>query len=630
MRTKVTLVLVFLNVALFFFIFKFERGWRTERASLEARRRVLGPETADIRSLRIAGPGLATIALRRTGADWSLTEPLEWPANPHAVSRIVNELQFLEHESSFTVRDLEKSGQSLADYGLANPRLAVTFTSGEAASREVTLHLGDETKAGNLLYILSADSQRVHVVNLSLARSLTLPLAELRADTLFTIPVFEARSLTLQNAANLRVRLRREGGNRWSFEAPIIARANKTATELAINALNTLRVRSFTAPGAEPASGAAPTLRITLEGNNRRETLILGTELGTTAIAEGATGGGAARPDTEFAAALEGKSAAFTVAFPGALLDLLRNAQETLRDTRILEFEPVSVTGVTLAAPNRPELSLQRDSAAPADAPWQLVRRDPAQGPQTQPADPATVQRLLAQLSGLSALRFQSDAPSDADLENWGFNQPEREITLTVAASPTATRTLRLQIGVTTPRDGRAYARLAGERFVYAVAPAILDETVVSPLAYRERRLRELPATAAIAALRITDRQNGAVLVERRLADEPAGSPLAELAAQLRTIRARRFAADTFTETNMVGGEDRPWRYVAEVTVTLPAGTGTETETETWHFTERVGGTLQLGGSDRLDATFELEQPLIDALWRVTYGDRDPGPPAAP
>ena len=70
-------------------------------------------------------------------------------------------------------------------------------------------------------------------------------------------------------------------------------------------------------------------------------------------------------------------------------------------------------------------------------------------------------------------------------------------------------------------------------------------------------------------------------------------------------------------------------RVVSAVSA-LPAGTGTETETETWHFTERVGGTLQLGGSDRLDATFELEQPLIDALWRVTYGDRDPGPPAAP
>ena len=34
MRTKVTLVLLFLNVVLFFFIFHFERDWRTERGEL--------------------------------------------------------------------------------------------------------------------------------------------------------------------------------------------------------------------------------------------------------------------------------------------------------------------------------------------------------------------------------------------------------------------------------------------------------------------------------------------------------------------------------------------------------------------------------------------------------------------
>ncbi|MBP9914090.1 MAG: DUF4340 domain-containing protein, partial [Opitutaceae bacterium] len=134
MRTKVTLVLLFLNVALFFFIFGYERNWRTERASLEARRRVLGAETADIRTLEISGPGLTTLKLARAGEDWSLTAPLGWPANPHAVTRIVNELQFLEHVSSFSVKDLEKNGQSLADYGLAQPKLSVTFTSGESGA----------------------------------------------------------------------------------------------------------------------------------------------------------------------------------------------------------------------------------------------------------------------------------------------------------------------------------------------------------------------------------------------------------------------------------------------------------------------------------------------------------------
>jgi hypothetical protein len=632
MRTKVTLALLFLNVALFFFIFKFERGWRTERASLEARRKVLPPEAADIRTLQISGPGLTTVKLNRQGEEWSLTEPINWPANPHAVSRIVNELQFLEHETSFTVADLQKSGQSLADYGLAQPRLTVTFAA--ATGEPVSLRVGDETKVGNRLYVLSPDGTRVHVVNLSLARSLALTVEELRADTVLTIPVFEVRSLNLQTAANLRVRVRREAG-RWAFEAPIITRANKTATELTLNALTGLRVRSFVPKAAgDVLPGANPSLRITLEGNNRRETLILGAELGTTAIPESATNAApasGAQPDVEYYAMLEGKSAVFTVAMPAGLLKILRNAQEDLRETRILDFEPGAVTALTLTTPNQPELALQRlEGATGTDAPWQIVHRNATAGPQTQPADPKAVQRLLEQLTLLSAKKFQSDAPSDADLEAWGFNQPEREITVALAAAQNAPTTLKLQIGLATPRDGKAYARLSTERFVYTVDPAILTEATVSPLAYRERLLRELPAAATITSLKLTDLSNHTTLLEKNPATEPADAPLVALAAQLRAVRARRFVLDQFPTKVAVGGEERPWRYQLDTTVALPGGTGQQTETYSLFFTERVGGTLQLGGSPEFAAVFELEQPLLDVLWQLIYGPKDPGAPASP
>lgn len=636
MRTKVTLVLLFLNVALFFFIFKFERGWRTERASLEARRKVLPPEAADIRSLEISGPGLTTIKLRRQGEEWSLSEPIDWPANPHAVSRIINELQFLEHETSFTVADLKKSGQSLADYGLAQPRLTVTFTA--ASGEPVSLRLGDETKVGNRLYVLSPDGTRVHVVNLSLARSLALTVDELRADTVLTIPVFEVRSLNLQTAANLRVRIRREAG-RWAFEAPIITRANKTATELTLNALTSLRVRSFVPKAAGDISpNTNPSLRITLEGNNRRETLLLGAELGTTAIPESATASaaqspdlsaaGSAKADVEFYAMLEGKSAVFTVAIPGGLLKILRNAQEDLRETRILEFEPATVTGITLSAPNQPELTLQRlEGAAGAEASWQIVHRNAAAGPQTQTADLKAVQRLLEQLTLLSAKKFQSDAPSDADLEAWGFNQPEREIIVAFTNPQGATATLKLQLGLATPRDGKAYARLSTERFVYVVDPAILAETGVAPLAYRERLLRELPGAASITTLKLVDLSTHATLLEKNPAAEPADSPVATLAAQMRTLRARRFVLDSFPAKVPVGGEERPWRYQLDATVALPGGSGQQTETYSLFFTERVGGTIQLAGSSEFAAVFEIEQPLLDTLWQIIYGPKDPGAP---
>ena len=57
------------------------------------------------------------------------------------------------------------------------PNIAILPQPGliaDLASKGQVTPLGDETKAGNLLYILSPDGQRVHVVNLSLARSLAL------------------------------------------------------------------------------------------------------------------------------------------------------------------------------------------------------------------------------------------------------------------------------------------------------------------------------------------------------------------------------------------------------------------------------------------------------------------------
>lgn len=630
MRTKVTLVLVFLNVALFFFIFKFERGWRTEQASLEARRRVLGAETADIQGLRISGPTVTTINLVKQGDNWSLTEPIEWPANPHAVSRIINELQFLEHETSFSVADLAKNNQSLADYGLDHPRLTLEFTTGSSteSANHVTLQIGDETKVGNRLYILSPDGQRVHVVNLSLARSLNLPIEELRADNIFSIPVFEARSLNLQNPANLRVRIRREGSNRWAFEAPIIARANRVDVELAINALNALRVNKFLPAGTtldNPANNAG--MRITLEGNNRRETLILGSEVGTTAIPAAATDANSPavqRPDIEFNAMLEGKATAFTVTVPAVLVDKLRNAQEALRETHILDFETSAVTALTLSAPNQSDLTLQQLEGGNG-ANWQIVRRDGQQSPQVQPADATVVQGLLETLRRLSAQKFVSDAPSDADLENWGFNRPEREVTLTLGTGANA-RTIKLQIGLPTTRDGHAYARLDSARFVYLVDESIIEQTKPDALAYRQRLLRELPSAARFSALKITDLKDNHTAFESNL-ESPAPEVQTVLAG-LRKLEAAKFIQDGFPETVFTGGAERHWRWRIDATVVLPGGSGEQTETMSLSLADRTGGDLQLAGSAELGVVFAVKQDLLDALWKLTYGSKDPGPPA--
>ncbi|MFH1496183.1 MAG: DUF4340 domain-containing protein, partial [Verrucomicrobiota bacterium] len=494
MRIKVTLALLFANAALFVCIFFFERGWSVEQAALENRNRVFGPEAANIASLAISGQG-NTLRLERSGDDWSLTEPLKWPANAFAVSRILNELQFLEHDTQFSVEEVERNGQGLADYGLAEPRLTLAFTS-PASDGPVNVLLGQDTAVGNRLYLLVEGTGRIHVVGRSLADTLALSLTQLRSDAVFTIPVFEVRSATLQSGSGARVRLRHDQ-SRWILEAPIIARADRTRVELALNDLNALRAAGFLADG-DPEAGryreelAQPLHRITLEGNSRRETLLVGPALAKSP-------NGVARHIVQ----LEGRDQLFAVDLAPELTATLANAQTELRDKHVLDFDPARVSAITLAAPARPglgELTLQRlDTGA-----WQVVRRSGDNDRQTLPADPTLVENLLKRLTLLEASEFASDAPSDAQIENFGFKLPERTATLSLLnpSDPTAPpTTLVLEIAQPNRGTDPVYARVAGQTFVYRVSADILANTPLSPLVYRDRLLRNLPAGASITSL---------------------------------------------------------------------------------------------------------------------------------
>ena len=654
MRTKVTLALLFLNVALFFFIFRFEREWRTEAASREARRLVLGPETANIRSLELTTPAGGGFALTRERDAWFLTRPLDrWPANAHAVNAIVHALQLLEHETSFAVADLVKNRQSVADFGLERPRLTVSFTSGEgpaggATPRTTVLKIGDTTPDNKRLYILSPDGTRIHVVNRGLADSLNVPAEQLRDDGLLSTRVFEARSLGVQIAprpadsggAGVRVRIRREG-TRWMFDAPVSARASSQALELAINGLNGLRAKSF--PSASPATApsATPVLRLALEGNGKLETLFLGD---TVPPAPGAKTGPQA--PVEFYAQLEGRRAVFTVEVPAALLEMLRTAQESLREKRLLvDLDPSRLTAISLASPVQPNsvpCDLRRLVDAPAGAArdaqrdWQVVLRgDGPAGPRTLPADPAALARLVGQLTALRAQKFQSDAPTSADLEEWGFNRPVREITLTVGGEPAP---VVLRLGTDIRRNVYARVGTAAEpgNSIYAVGREILDELALAPSSWRHRAVIDpLPANARVSRLRFTEVGAETVLAETAFNPDgepssPNGDPAAlkAVAGAFRALRASRYLPGPFTAQVTAAGDDRPWRFQLQATVSVPGSDGAEqSSVTTVLFTERTGGNQQFAGIRELDTIFVPEQSLIDALWTLTHGPRDPGPP---
>ncbi len=672
MRSKVTVVLLFLNVVLFAYIWFYDLPHIREAQTLEGRRRVLGPEAATIDALTRTNRAGETVKLEKRTDTWWLTAPYEWPADRNAIAGLLSTLELLEHETSFPVAELAASGRSLADYGLADPALTLGFTS---AGRTYTLKIGDTTEVGNRLYVLSSDGTRIHVVSRSFAEAIGLPLDTLRTASLFTVPVFEVRSLNVQTAApaNLKVRLRRDAAARWTFEAPINARASKAAVEVTINTVNALTARTFLEPrdtDLDRAGLNSPALRVTLEGNARRETLLLGNPTGAVLPpregspgnlaehgASGTTGPAATanRADSaEYFAKIEDKTVVFTTVVPKPLLDVLRAAQEELRDPRVLDFEPATVTGFTLVAPGQPELALQK---LEGEQGWQAIVRVPGSTPSAIAADPGVVTELLQKISLLSARearpgapKFLSDAPAASDLENWGFNRPEREITLSLSTGggPLAKEpsTLTLQVGVSPDKPGEAFARVTNAPFVYQILPDILDDAPALARHFRRRILRELPEAARITDLKLTalpagteffDARNETALTAESLASakipEKARAVLATLLAQLRTLRAKAFTAGTFTtERAETARGPQPWKYRLDVTLVLPGGNGAAPvpTVSTLYFTDRLGGTTMLVGTPEFDGVvFEATQEMLDAIFTLTYVEKqDPGPPA--
>ena len=307
----------------------------------------------------------------------------------------------------------------------------------------------------------------------------------------------------------------------------------------------------------------------------------------------------------------------------------------------MLDFDEQSVRSIVLAAPNQTYLTLQRldDSAG-----WQIVRHsDSSQSLETIPADKAAVGRLLDQLSLLKAEDFKSDAPTAANIEAWGFNQPERRITLSFGGASgraAASQPVTLEIGLASRNDPFAYARVVGPLSVYSVNPSILAESPVSTLAWRDRLLRQLPTSARITAISLTQIANSRVVYSRKLGPKETweGALAAEPDARrkailgilddLRVLRAKKFVSDGFSETvQNAGGQDRPWMYRLDATISLPGGTGGEqVSSSTLWLLDRTGGSQQFAGSQEFGAVFEIEQPFLDALQALMYGPTDPGP----
>lgn len=614
MRIKITIILIGLNLGLFGLIYYLEKEAATVGAFESAKRLVFPPGfVEDSDRLEIDGRGLThSWVLVREMDHWYLDKPINWPANIYAVSRMINQLKFLEWETRFSVNEIKKAGRSLEDYGLKNPKAVLTLSQGNMKKE---IKIGESTEIGKRLYILSPAEEEVFVVNRDLLQSLTLDLQDLRSQNIFDIPLFEVRSLSIQitDPGNLKVRLARIGDD-WIFESPIQTNANTQHVNSTINQLTGLKVIDFQGADRVQEILANPALRITLEGNNRRQTLLVGE-----AVREEGNG-----KKTKYFASMEDNSTVFTLA--AAPINELLNVQESLREKKFVLFDPSELKSIDISISDN-SVELQKLETGT----WQVLKSNKIGELSAWTADSQLMNDVINSLHDIEAVRFISDAPSAADLEKYGFNDPQRRVVFRSQDEQT------LLIGDLDPGSRLLFAKMEAAPFIYQVRTYILHLLKVSALYYRLRVIEELPQGARVKKIILVDIENDTSIIDIEidlsneswsdaLIDYPEKKQYAilDLIDVIRKFEVKEYLSDSYSHSYQQGNKVIPWKYRLEADIHLPGGEEDRMQTRMFSFSDRIGGTTQIGGSPDAQVIFAINQKLIDALFELTF---DPIPP---
>lgn len=630
MRFKFTAFLLVLNVITFGLILSLNKKAEQLSAQTGGLSGMIGRGVIEADRIELNGNGLdAPRILEHDGSSWSITQPMQWSANYFAVNRILNQLQFLEEEASFSLAEIEQTGQSLADYGLEEPWLQLKISNHDES---IELSVGTVTEIGNNFYLLGPNGKDIFVVNEQVIQSLLVDLGDLRNREIFDIPVFEIDALSLEIStpeaavgnSNFRVRIARTNTG-WIFEAPLSAEADATQVANTINTLTAAKVVEFKElETSDPILQGLenPAMRVTLHGNKRRQTLLIGNKVPTSDAKEAPT----------YFARIEDNPTVFTIA--AEPFDKLREAEEALRERSFMSFDPTALTSIELSEGDL-QIRLQKLETGNS---WQVVESNVDTNIQPRHADPEIIAKLIDDLKNLRASGFAVDSPTPTDFDRLGFNVPRRTIKLSLGDDTTT-----LLIAHPENENEMLYARSDKAEYIYTVnRRATLKAIPLNAAYYRKRTLETLPQAAKIKSIQLENLLTGQVIFSHTLEDEDRiwlkalidlpkthREATLSLLEAIRHFRVKTYLIDEYTDAYPLDSETtRPWVFRLSAELLLPGDETDRSETRTYVFTHRFSGSIQVGASEKHNAIFEIPQETIDALYVLT-DDMQPPPEAS-
>ena len=601
-KFKITFILLTLNaiaLLVLFFLSNSQFKSLNFQNSLETN---ITSITDGINSIHISGSVVnEPIYINKEGLNWSIKSPINWPANNFTVNQIIHHLNLLKETSQFSFKELIQTNQSLSDYGLDEPSLVFEL---KKANQELEIIIGNTTALGNKLYLYLPQKETIYIVSNDLSETQLIGLENLKQKQIINIPSFEIDALNYQvrtsdasNRGLLSVRIeKRENADTWYFNSPLKTQADSSLVIKTIKDLTDAKVKKILSPeilDSEMLGFDNPSMKLTLEGNKRRATLILGnTFLDQT-------------NHKYYYAKLESNDSVFTV--DSKLFDRFIEADKALREKSFVNFPTDSTTTIDITNTQFQTKLQQLENGA-----WQSLVLYPVNKNPPAKADQVAVNDFLEQLRNLRAVDFFSDNPNEEDLNSLGFNQPIISIALFNKETP------MLSLRATDhPQDNSlCLVYLKNGSTVYSVEKALfLKNFVPNPLHYKDRLVEKLPLSAEIVELAIEDisKSPSSYLLNYRKKKSLENNPK-ELLEVLKKITVKRYLDRTFNQEERDNEGNIIWRYKLTFKMLLPGDRGNKTEDRVYYIGNRIAGSVQLGAVPKHNLVFEFSPEFLQAL----------------
>ena len=378
MNFKTTLILIVLlaaaGLALFF---TRDKGAATtppiaddaNPTSVDAGAKLTDVDSKDVTRITVTGD--AAFTAEKVGTDWRITAPFTAPADTFEVDALVRD-----------ITDAKSHGQvdPSAATGLSSPKYHVTLST---PAKTLTLAVGANSAVGDSLYVQLDGQSKADIIPSSLSDKLAKGAVALRKANLVTASADDVKQMTITRADGSKLSIAKIGAA-WQIVAPVQAPADESAASDLVFALTGLRADSFMDAASLPKD-AMGRPQLTVSYTNAVYVAPPATQPASLPVWKTVKFG--SYDDVlkkNVFVAVDGLTSIAKVT--ASSLDSFKKTELDLRDKKVVDLDPASITKLTLTTGGSAATVLERRHDAAVIGPVMSSTTQATSKPSTAPA----------------------------------------------------------------------------------------------------------------------------------------------------------------------------------------------------------------------------------------------------